>query len=299
MTHISRENILVIYNPAAGAGSIRKLNDIIDIVRAKGIKVTMSETRYAGHAQEIANQSKNQTYDLIVAAGGDGTMNEVVNGIYPNKIPIAIIPLGTVNVLALEMGLKNTVPSIADYIINGNAKPCWLGRSNDRYFLLMVSAGYDAKAVANVSGSLKAAIGKLAYMFSFVKTLIISRPSIYDVEIEGKKYICFNVIVSNGRLYGGNFMSAPEASLDKNHLVISMAQKGGRLNALKYALCMFLGKYPKLKSVQNITATNCYISCSDAPEPIQLDGDAIGELPSQISVSDEYLMLLRPNSVSR
>lgn len=294
MSHIPRENILVIFNPAAGAGSIKKLNDIIDIVRAKGINVTMSETRYAGHAQEIANQSINKNYDLVVAAGGDGTMNEVINGVYPSKIPLAIIPLGTVNVLALEMDLKNTVRSIADYIVYGKAKPCWLGCSNERYFLLMMSAGYDAKSVAYVSGSLKALIGKMAYVFSYIKTLISSSPLEYDVDIGGKKYKCFNVIVSNSRLYGGNFISAPEASMDKNHLVISMAQKGGRLNALKYALCMFLGKYPKLKSVQNITATKCYISCSAAPEPIQLDGDAIGKLPSNISVSDECLMLLRP-----
>ncbi len=294
MNHTSRKNILIIYNPAAGAGSIKKLDAVIEIIRSKGINVTKSETRYAGHAQEIAAQSKNKNYDLVVAAGGDGTMNEVVNGIYPGKMPVAIIPLGTVNVLALEIGLKKTVRSIADYIAYGCAKPCWLGRSNDRYFLLMMSAGYDAKAVAYVNKSLKIVIGKLAYMFSFIKTLIGTSPSVYDVDIEAKKYKCFNVIVSNSRLYGGNFISAPEAGLDKNYLVISMTQKGGRINALKYALCMFMGRYPKLKSVQNIKAIKCYIRCPNAPEPIQLDGDATGELPTQISVSDEYIMLLRP-----
>lgn len=294
MTSLTRKSILVIFNPTAGAKSIEKLTCIIEELKGLGIEVKMSETSYAGHAQEIAERATEENYDLVVAAGGDGTMNEVINGIYPGKVAIAFIPLGTVNVLALEIGLENSIPSIVQYLANGRPKPCFLGNSNGRYFLLMMSVGHDAKAVAFVNRTLKASIGKLAYAISYLKSLIVSKILVYKVVIDEKAFSCYNVIISNGRLYGGDFVCAPNADLEDNHLVISMTQKGGWVSAIKYAVLMFLGKYPNSPYVKTITAQKCYVECLDSQEPIQLDGDAIGELPAYVSISEDYIQLLRP-----
>lgn len=294
MSTIKHKNILIIFNPTAGARSIKKLNNIINCLKDLGVNVEMSETHFAGHAFKLAKQAKYKNYDLIVAAGGDGTTNEVINGIYPSKNPVAIIPLGTVNVLAFEIALKLNIRSIVDYLAHGETKPCWLGNSNGRFFLLMMSVGHDAKAVAYVNQSLKALIGKPAYIISYIKSLLVSKNTIYEVTIGKEKFRGSNVIISNGRLYGGNFICAPEATLDDNQLMISMAQRRGWFSAIKYAVQMFLGKYPKSGSIISIAAKKCYVACRDPQEPIQLDGDAIGELPAEVSISDDYIQLLRP-----
>lgn len=294
MSEVIYKNILVIYNPTAGTSSLKKLNSIIDGLKNLGTQVNMVATSYADHACDIAKQATKEEYDLIVAAGGDGTMNEVVNGVYPSKMPVAFIPLGTVNVLALEISLKNDVLSIVKYIAYGKVERCWLGCSNGRYFLLMMSVGHDAKSVAFVNRTLKTYFGKLAYLCSYLKSLIFSKNTIYQISIGDEKYSAFNVIVSNGRLYGGNFVCAPQASLNDDQLYISMAQKGSRLQALKYAALMFLGKYPNSATVKNIPANKCLIESEELNQPIQLDGDAIGELPAHVSITDDYINLLRP-----
>ncbi len=294
MIERAQTNILIIYNPTAGAKRIRKIERVVEGLEALDVNVTFSETSYAGHATEIAADAKDQDYDLIVAAGGDGTMNEVINGIYPSKMPVAILPLGTANVLSLEIGLKNNVDAIVDYIANGSPRPCWLGKCNERYFLLMMSVGHDAKAVAYVSKAIKNVIGKGAYGVSFLKALIKAGKTLYHVTVGDKKFTGYNVIVSNGRYYGGKFISSKDANIDDNHFVISMTDKGGWLHTLKYAVLMFTGKYSDSSTITTVSTKRCTIEGDESFEPIQLDGDAIGELPADVTITDEYIELLRP-----
>ena len=294
MTIDKKSNVLIIYNPAAGAESINAFNRVVDALNEKVKNVVVVETEYAGHAREIAYRSIDGDYDLIIAAGGDGTINEVINGLYPSDMPFAIIPLGTVNVLAKEIKLENSHYSILDYILSGKVKPSWLGVSNGHCFFLMMSAGIDARSVAIVNVFLKKYIGRFAYAISFLKCLFKGGNINYKVTVDGKEFYASNVIVSNGKLYGGQYLCAPNMDLEQEKLQVLMAQKKGRWPALKYAYLMLTQQYPDAGSVISISARSVHIISDVDDEPIQLDGDHIGYLPADISVSKSPISLLYP-----
>ncbi|NOZ66521.1 MAG: diacylglycerol kinase family lipid kinase [Alphaproteobacteria bacterium] len=290
----NKKNLLIILNPVAGRRLPGKFNNIVNILQKNGLSITIKETRHAGHGKEIAGENVNEGYDMIIAAGGDGTINEVINGIYPHQIAFGIIPLGTANVLAKEISLGEKANDIADYLINGHSSPCWLGKANGRYFTLMASVGLDSLAVAHVSTRLKKIIGKGAYALSFIWQVIKSKNITYQVTSDGKTHSAYNVIITNGRLYGGQFICAPEARLEDKKLYLLLAQRGGRFNALKYAYLMLSQKYPESRTVTTLPMTQTTIECGHDNIPVQIDGDAIGCLPTNVSLSKYALNLVRP-----
>jgi len=289
------KKVLIIFNPTAGRKILNGLDKIIRAIKKYNIEVDMAHTQHAGHAREIARDANNDDYDLIVAAGGDGTINEVINGLYPRKTALAIIPLGTANVLASEIGLKNTTSSIVDYLVGGIIKPIWLGVANEKYFALMLSVGADAHSVAKVSSKLKRSIGKYAYLISYVKSVFCRPNALYQVTIDGDTYQGSNVIVSNGRYYGGKYLCAPDADIREQKLYVTLAQKKGAFNAIKYAILMFAQKYLYSKTVMNMPANRVEIKSDMENEPIQVDGDHFGELPVDVSISQDYINLLFPS----
>ncbi len=294
----NKKNFLIILNPVAGRRLQGKFNNIVNILQKNNLSVTIRETKYAGHGKEIAkeitSENINNDYDMIVAAGGDGTINEVINGIYPHQIAFGIIPLGTANVLAKEINLGEKANDIADCLINGHSSACWLGNANGRYFTLMTSIGLDSLAVAHVSTRLKKIIGKGAYALSFIWQVIKSKNITYQVTSDGKTHSAYNIIITNGRLYGGQYICAPGARLEDKKLYLLLAQRGGRFNALKYAYLMLSQKYPESHTITMLPMTQATIKCGHDNIPAQIDGDAISCLPVEVSLSDYTLNLVRP-----
>ena len=158
----------------------------------------------------------------------------------------------------------------------------------------MISAGLDAVSVTKVNKKLKKWFGKFAYITSFVKAVINSKNIIYKVLIENKTYYSSGVIVSNGKFYGGEYICAPDASLQENKLYAILTKRTGRINALKYALLMFLQKLPYSDSVTIFPVTKLRISCEQKKVPIQIDGDDGGYIPVDVSISDQYINFLYP-----
>ena len=298
----NKKNLLIILNPVAGRRLQGKFNNIVNILQKNNLTVTIRETKYAGHGKEIAkeitSENINNDYDMIIAAGGDGTINEVINGIYPHQIAFGIIPLGTANVLAKEIKLGEKANDIADCLINGHSSACWLGKANGQYFTLMTSIGLDSLAVAHVSTRLKKIIGKGAYGLSFIWQVIKSKNISYEVTSDGKSYDAYNIIIANGHLYGGQYICAPKARLEDKRLYLLLAQKGGRLNALKYAYLMLTQKYPASPTVTTLPMTQATIKCRHNNISIQSDGDAIGCLPAEVSLSEYALNLIRPTDTT-
>ncbi|MBL4603868.1 MAG: diacylglycerol kinase family lipid kinase [Emcibacteraceae bacterium] len=288
------KKLLIIFNPTAGRRQVSKFQAIVAKLKANGLSLDIVETKSEGHATRAARDNVTSHYDMIVAAGGDGTINEVINGLCPYKIPLAIIPLGTVNVLALEIKLKTDINSIVKYLMDGIVKECWLGKINDHYYSLMLSVGHDAKSVQNVSKTLKKYFGRAAYIISYLASVIKNGNTLYKVTIDNKVYQASNVIVCNGKLYGGHYICAPDASLSDETMFVLLAKKKGRLSALKYAFLMVMQKYPFSRSIEIIETRSLYIESNEMCEPIQTDGDSYGTLPGKVSISDESLNLLYP-----
>lgn len=288
------KKVLIIFNPEAGQRAIQKFNRIVEELKENELLIDIIKTQYSGHAKIIAQENVNNNYDMLIAAGGDGTINEVLNGMYPTLVPFAIIPLGTANVLAKEAQINSTASEIINYILNGSTKPLWLGKSNNNYFALMMSTGLDAVSVSKVNKNLKKWFGKFAYIVSFIKAVIDSKNIIYKVIIENKTYYSSSVIVSNGKLYGGEYICAPDASLQENKLYAVLTKNTGRINALKYALLMFLQKLPYSDSVTIFPVTKLRISCEQEKVPTQIDGDDGGYIPVEVSISDQYINFQYP-----
>ena len=288
------KKVLIIFNPEAGQRAKQKLKRIVEELNENELLIDIIQTQYSGHAKIIAQENVNNKYSMLIAAGGDGTINEVLNSIYPSLVPFAIIPLGTANVLAKEAKISSNTSGIVNYILNGYTKPLWLGKSNNKYFALMISAGLDAVSVTKVNKKLKKWFGKFAYITSFVKAVINSKNIIYKVLIENKTYYSSGVIVSNGKFYGGEYICAPDASLQENKLYAILTKRTGRINALKYALLMFLQKLPYSDSVTIFPVTKLRISCEQKKVPIQIDGDDGGYIPVDVSISDQYINFLYP-----
>lgn len=295
MNNRKSRRLLIIVNPAAGQRSRKKFDHVVSALRRNNMVVDIRETRYPGHGRLVARKYVDHGYDMIVAAGGDGTINDVLNGIYPRQIPFGLIPLGTVNVLAREINLTSRMENIVDCLVKGHVRPCWPGISNGQYFFLMVSVGLDSLAVAHVNTALKAIIGRAAYVLSFIREVIRSRNITCQVTADGKTYPASNVIITNGRLYGGQYICAPEARMEDRLLYLVLAEKTGRLNALKYAFLMLRQKYPACGSVSIRPVTKAVIKCDIDQMPVQIDGDNGGGLPVEISLSDSPVNLVCPD----
>ncbi len=262
-------------------------------LREHGCAVDLRETQAPGDAERFAAEADPAAFDVVVAAGGDGTVNETINGLARSGLPLGLIPLGTANVLATEIGLRTDPASLARCVALGRPRPVTLGVANGRRFILMAGAGFDAHVVAGVSVPMKRRLGKGAYVLSTLRQLLVFTFPSYEVLIDNTAQHAASVIVANGRYYGGRFVCAPDASLESATLRVCLFERSGRRATIGYALAMFTGRLPKLSSFRVIEARRIEIRGRPG-EPLQGDGDIIGELDVAIEVLPNALDLIYP-----
>ena len=262
-------------------------------LREYGCAVDLRETQAPGDAERFAAEADPTAFDVVVAAGGDGTVNETINGLARSGLPLGLIPLGTANVLATEIGLRTDPASLARCVALGRPRPVTLGVANGRRFILMAGAGFDAHVVAGVSVPMKRRLGKGAYVLSTLRQLLVFTFPSYEVLIDNTAQHAASVIVANGRYYGGRFVCAPDASLESATLRVCLFERSGRRATIGYALAMFTGRLPKLSSFRVIEARRIEIRGRPG-EPLQGDGDIIGELDVAIEVLPNALDLIYP-----
>ena len=262
-------------------------------LREYGCAVDLRETQAPGDAERFAAEADPAAFDVVVAAGGDGTVNETINGLARSGLPLGLIPLGTANVLATEIGLRTDPASLARCVALGRPRPVTLGVANGRRFILMAGAGFDAHVVAGVSVPMKRRLGKGAYVLSTLRQLLVFTFPSYEVLIDNTAQHAASVIVANGRYYGGRFVCAPDASLESATLRVCLFERSGRRATIGYALAMFTGRLPKLSSFRVIEARRIEIRGRPG-EPLQGDGDIIGELDVAIEVLPNALDLIYP-----
>ena len=211
-----RRRLLVIHNPTAGRARRRRLDATLEALELLGCTTALRPTRRAGDGEVLAREVCPDDGDLVIAAGGDGTINEVVNGLLATRpnggaLPLAILPLGTANVLANELGLDSTPDTLARAIASGPIQPIALGRAGQRYFVSMAGVGFDAHVVASVNLDLKRRIGKAAYVLESLRQLATFPFPGYRLSIDGHKRVVASAIVTRGRYYGGRYLCAPKA----------------------------------------------------------------------------------------
>jgi diacylglycerol kinase (ATP) len=285
--------LLIIFNPAAGWRRRQRLAAVLAHLREHGCAVALRETQGPGDAERFAAEVDPDAFDLVVAAGGDGTVNETINGLAHSGLPLALIPLGTANVLAAEIGLRTDPVTVARCVALGEARPIALGAANGRRFILMAGAGFDAHVVAGVSVRMKYWLGKGAYVLSALRQLLVFPFLGYEVQTDNAVHHAASVVIANGRYYGGRFVCAPEASLESATLQVCLFERAGRLAAIRYALALATGRLPRLASYRLVEARRVELRGRPG-EPLQGDGDVIGQLNAAIEVLPRALDLVYP-----
>lgn len=296
-THGNRQTlprrVLVIHNPTAGWRRRRRFTRILDALISEGVEVDVRPTTKRGDAEAFARAARADSIDVIAVAGGDGTINEVVNGLEDSRLPLAIIPLGTANVLAHEIGLGGSAVEIARTIAHGTPRKISVGVVNGRRFVMMAGFGFDAYVVSQVKPRVKKFIGKAAYVLSTLKALMSFRFPKYRVTVDGQTFDVASAVIANGHYYGGTFVCAREARLEDPTLYAVLFMNPGPWHTARYALWMMLGRLDKLDDVRIVPATDISVERVDAG-PVQGDGDILAHLPARITLAPAALALLMP-----
>ena len=312
MTSTPTKTVLLIRNPVAGRRRQGLVDAVVHQLEAEGWSVELLDTAAAGDARRLAESHEVDRYAVIAVAGGDGTINEVVNGLAARgeaaAPPLAIVPLGTANVLAHELGLGATASAITRTITSGRAVLVHPGQAigpsengaAPRCFSLMAGAGFDAKVVAGVSAPMKRRLGKAAYVWRSLIETRKYRPVRYAVEIDGTRYEAASVIVTRGRHYAGPYVVAPKALLSDPLLHVCLFERWGRLHTLRFGLALLLGRLPTAGGYRVVAGRDVRVSVlNDAGEvrrqPVQIDGDDAMTLPVSFSLSSGALRLLQPS----
>jgi len=290
-----RRHILIIVNPAAGRArsSERRLGRFVAALERQGCTVVLRRAGPSpGQVERLAGQAE-PGFDAIVAAGGDGTISAVVNGLGGRAVPFGVLPLGSANVLAREIRLPRAPEALASLITTGPVSPIWLGRVGERAFVMMASAGFDSEIVAALSPELKRRVGRLAFAWGFLVRLWHCPACELTVRADGVEYRAAAVVAAKGRHYAGPFVVAPGADLAEPVLELVLLDRRGRWAMLRYATALFLGRVPRLGDIAIVRARQASVAGNRAL-PVQADGEIVGELPITLAVADRPLLLIRP-----
>ena len=277
----------------------------VEILERAGHRVTLAPTTGPRTADAIAREYVSRGTDLVLAAGGDGTINEVAEGLIGSEVPLGILPAGTANVLASEMKLGSRLERAAERM--GQCRPCRIpvghvtceGGTVSRHFLLMAGIGLDAHIVYRVSGPLKAATGKLAYWVAGW-SLLGRRLAEFQVEMNGRKRRCSFALASKVRNYGGDFEIARDVSLFDNRFEVVLFEGRSTLPYVKYFGALMLNR---LRGMRGVTVERAQCLRVLAPEDrrvyMQIDGEFAGHLPAEIRIVPDALTLLVPEGYGR
>jgi len=286
--------VLVIVNGLVRGRRRRRLEAVLARLEGLGCTVERRETRGPGEAEELAREGAAAGYDVLVAAGGDGTVNQAVNGLAGSATPLAVLPLGTANVLAAEIGLPRAPRQLAELIARGRARPIHPGRVDGRLFVMMAGAGLDAHAVAAVDPRLKRRLGMAAYWLALLRAYFSFPYPAYRVEVGGAVHRAASVVVANGHYYAGRFVCASQARLDEPGFRVCLFAAPGRLSALRYGLALLLRRLEGRADYAVIAAPALAIS-GPPGEPLQADGELVATLPARLEVAPEPLYLIMPS----
>jgi YegS/Rv2252/BmrU family lipid kinase len=268
-------------------------------MRSAGHLVKEISTTGPGSASEIAKRCIDLSADLILVAGGDGTINEVANGMIYSDVPLAILPGGTANVLAMETGIGSHTLQAAENLADWVPERIAVGVLSDglerppRYFLLMCGAGLDAHIVYNISASLKAALGKVSYWIGGFSQLGRRFPE-FDVEANGQTYRCSFALISRVRNYGGDLNIAPTISMLDDEFEVVLFAGNNSFRYLSYMLGVVAGRVARTPGVTVLRTGTVHLKAGDRRIYTQVDGEYSGPLPATIQIVPKALNLLLP-----
>ncbi|MGH7092248.1 MAG: diacylglycerol/lipid kinase family protein, partial [Stellaceae bacterium] len=258
-----------------------------------GCPVTVRAAGGAPGTTENLARTAEPEFDVIVAAGGDGTVAAVVNGVAAAPRSVAVLPFGTANVLASEIGVPRAAEAQAAMIAAGPARPFWPGRLDGRLFVTSAGAGFDAAVVAAVDPRMKRWAGRLAFAWAGIVCLMRHRDQVLTVIADGVVHRAGAVIATTGPLYAGRFPIAPVARPEDPDFGLVLLPRGGRRAVLRCGAALLLGRLSRARGVAILNARSISIA-GEAGMPVQTDGDIAAHLPIKLEIAPSSIPLIHP-----
>lgn len=278
----------IIINPAA-RGAKARLARLEKIARGAIIKTTAGP----GDAEAQAERAVEQGYTTIVAAGGDGTVNEVVNGIGVAPVSLGILPMGTVNVFAMELGIPLNLDKAWKVVRAKKTRAIDLASANGHFFVQMAGIGFDAQVVKENSRATKRVLGPLSYLLTATKVAVAKAPRL-RVLCHGKMVAEGSfVLVGNGRFYGGPFSLFNEASLEDGLLDVCVFRGSDYLSIIRYMRGALFGSLSRFSDVHYFKTKNLVVE-ANREVPLEVDGELIGHSPVRFAIKPGKLSVLTP-----
>ena len=291
--------ILLIVNPASGQGqAARAKRELMDLV-SNMPHIHAELTSGPNDAFELARGAAARGYEQVIAAGGDGTVNEVINGIGDAGLPFGIVPLGTGNVLAHHLKIpSNNISRALEVIHAGKTREVDVGTAGDRRFLLMAGLGMDAAVVNSVDRRLKDVLGTAAYAPAAMEQLVKYDATRFRLIFDGGdeyEVDAYGVIVANCSSYAHNFKIAPNAIFDDGLLDVMVFEKSSarKLRIFGHVLEAAFQKRLRDPDVSYFKTRAVRVE-SDPPVRMQIDGDVRGESGVDIGILPKALRLIVP-----
>jgi len=286
---MTKPRLLVIRNLVAGkAGSAFARRALAAL--AELAEIVIQDTTGRGDAETMARQA--MEFERVIIAGGDGTIGEALAGLLARTDappPIGIVPVGTANVLAAELGYPTDAEDLARLLALGPIRRIYPGLANGRPFAVMTSVGFDAHVVAGISPRLKTALGKGVYVVEAFRQLFRFGFPGYVATIDGRSYDAASLVIARGRFYGGRFVICPEAKLAQPIFQVALLEHNGPIAAFGHAIALGLGFLPRL--TRRIEAKVIEIT-EPKGDPVQADGDVIARLPLRVEISPKMVEIV-------
>jgi YegS/Rv2252/BmrU family lipid kinase len=305
------QNALLIHNPYAGVGGYarrRLIEQARRILSANGIEAELAETTAPGHATEIAQQAARDGRQLVITCGGDGTLNEVVNGLatYMNghRVPLALLPGGTANIMAKELALPWDIPRAAKRLVGGEVHDIALGLAasleqpeKKRFFLSVGGAGPDGMIVYSVDLGLKARVGVLAYWWQGAREVLRYKFPRFRIRTGERQIDGTLVVVGRTKHYGGPFKITDQADLFEDQFEVMALTTQSGLRYLSYLPTLWMGNLRREEDVHFWKADKLVCEpLGGNPVHAQLDGEPFARLPVEFSIVPRALQLLVPRA---
>jgi diacylglycerol kinase (ATP) len=299
---MSKQKAVLIVNPKTGRYKSQRSPSIETIganLRSLGLEFEAVSTTGPGDAARVAAEAAKERISQVIVSGGDGTINEAVQGLVGTETRLAIIPRGTANVLAREIGLPLDLSGAIDVVGKGKTRNIHVGIAIDelnrtrRYFLLMAGIGLDAAVVNQVNPLLKKHLGRGAFWLTGLGQLANWHPVLFKLEVNGETYDATFVNIGNAPSYGGDLAITPGASLDQPEFEICIIQTRSRIRYLR-----LLSSAMRRDGIKAGRAGVCFARATHASAtgnvPVQVDGEVIGNLPMSFEIAPHTIEIVVP-----
>ena len=281
---------LVILNPSAHSEKAGAMREKITLL-ADGAEVRL--TNLPGEARTLAAEAVKEGFASVIAAGGDGTVNEVVNGIAGTGVSLGILPVGTMNVFATELGLPcNDLAKCWEAIVAGEIREVDLPIANGHHFAQLGGIGLDAQVVQETSWDLKRHLGPLSYVLS-IAHVAARKPPRLTIECDGRTREGSFVLIGNGRFYGGPFVIFRNASIDDGLLDVIIFKNISYIDIARYLHGIIFGIHPTMPDVEYFQTREVTVRSPDSV-PVEVDGEVIGNVPVTFGFSPRKLRVHSP-----